>query len=140
MILLGSASRREYRIPFTVLAGEQTPPSPTPNPAPSPEPAPPSRPSNTPSGTVTPEVGAAGDTFSFRVEGYRPRTIMTYWITAPNRRVYPAEATIVVDKHGILTWAWTAPADAASGVWQVAVKPASTRDNEGTLYLEFTVQ
>ncbi len=140
MILLGSASRREYRIPFTVLAGEPTPPSPTPNPAPTPKPAPPSRPSDTPSGTVAPEVGAAGDTFNFRVEGYRPRTIMTYWITAPNRRVYPAEATIVVDKHGILTWAWTAPADAASGVWQVAVKPASTRDNEGTLYLEFTVQ
>lgn len=153
MIVLGNRSRTEYRVPFRVLADGSAPPAepenpivvPTPQPTPAPPaaPMPPTAtpaPATAPTGSATPGSGAPGDTFTLRVEGYRPATIMTYWLTAPNRRVYPMEERLVVDPEGVLEWTWTAPPDAARGQWQVAVKPAAAGQSEEPLLFYLRIE
>lgn len=150
MVVLGNGSRTEYRVPFRVLADGNQPPPPDdsgdpivePTATPPAAPAPPAEtpPATAPMGAATPGTGAPGDTFTFRVEGYRPATIMTYWLTAPNRRVYPNEERLVVDAAGVLAWTWTAPEDAARGQWQVAVKPAAAGQNEEPLVFYLRIE
>lgn len=77
--------------------------------------------------TAQPAVGGPGATFTFTASGFERKERISYWITAPDKQVYGGASRVDVessryyyataDENGRVTWRWTVPADAITGVW-----------------------
>jgi hypothetical protein len=97
--LEGQSSRRDGRIPFTIIAPE-----------------------NGPAITVTPSSGGPGTVFSFRATGYNDIEFVYTWLEDPNRTRIDGPQDQRADRYGVVEWQWTAPADAVGGQWTMFVR------------------
>jgi hypothetical protein len=86
-------------------------------------------PTPAPSG-VTPSAGPPGTTFTFETSELMPGENVGYWVTAPDRSIYPSpnngEYNPNADEQGRLVLQWTAPEDAMPGEWMMVIQSAPT--------------
>jgi hypothetical protein len=86
--------------------------------------------------SVTPTSGAPGTTFTVVVGGFKASERVGSWLNQPDGSRLEATPYIVADDKGVATWAWQAPANAPSGVWQAVTHG---RDGGLEVVLTFTV-
>lgn len=103
MNVRGEGTRLEGRIPFTIEA-----------------------PQNGPSISVTPTSGQPGTTFAFRATGYNDIEKLDTWLEDPNGVRRDGPTGVRANRDGIVTWEWTAPADAIAGNWTMIARGEDT--------------
>ena len=77
----------------------------------------------TPQAAVAPNSGPRGTRFAFAAFGYSKKEKVSYWLTAPNGKVfaaYPEGAT--ANSDGRVDIAWESPADAPAGFWAITMQ------------------
>lgn len=73
--------------------------------------------------SVTPTSGPPGTVFTFTAGGFIPGEEVGSWLNPPGGGNQDATSYLVADKAtGMVTWTWTAPADAAGGRWRMIAK------------------
>lgn len=81
--------------------------------------------------SVSPAAGAPGAAFTFQASGLTPGGAVDAWLVEPtgaSRDLVPGEwPGLFADADGRLTWSWTAPADAAGGIWTMVARDRATR-------------
>lgn len=76
---------------------------------------------------VIPAAGAPGTTFLFGVSGYEFEAHLTYWTIDPNGVLSSQAPRFRADRNGHAEFTWTAPQNAASGLWQMVVYGLDSR-------------
>jgi hypothetical protein len=89
-----------------------------------------------PSQTITPTSGPPGTTFMVVVGGFNRTEVAGSWLTLPDGSSISAVPYMLSDGNGVVTWMWTAPADAPSGDWQAVTKG---NDSQLQVTLPFTI-
>jgi hypothetical protein len=77
----------------------------------------------TPQAAVAPQSGPPGTRFAFAALGYKKKEKVSYWLTAPDGKVfaaYPEDATANTD--GRIDLHWTSPANAPTGTWAITMQ------------------
>ena len=76
-----------------------------------------------PQAAVAPESGPPGTRFAFAGLGFDRKEKVSYWITAPDGKVYaayPEKAT--ANSSGRIDVHWQSPTDAPTGVWAITMQ------------------
>ncbi|MBX0330358.1 hypothetical protein K2Z83_22095 [Oscillochloris sp. ZM17-4] len=89
-----------------------------------------------PARAITPTAGAPGTTFTVVVGGFNRTEVAGSWLTRPDGSSISATPYLVSDGEGVISWSWTAPADAPSGAWQAVTKG---KDSGIQVTLPFTI-
>jgi hypothetical protein len=80
-------------------------------------------PDTSPQAAVAPQSGPAGTRFTFVAIGYKKKEKVSYWLTAPDGKVYaayPEGAT--TNSGGRVDIVWSSPANAPSGSWAITIQ------------------
>lgn len=95
-----------------------------------------------PSASVSPESGGPGTTFTFTASGYKESERVGYWLNLPDGTVLRFDRELGADRNGVVTWTWTAPADAQRGLYVMAARSSQNDrvDNDVSHEIRFTVQ
>jgi hypothetical protein len=78
--------------------------------------------------SVVPTVGKALTSFNFQAPGFVRNQQVYAWANGPNDENVDLNLTIRADRNGVATWTWTAPADAAPGVWRMVIRDTPNPD------------
>ncbi|WP_165774597.1 hypothetical protein [Candidatus Viridilinea mediisalina] len=106
----GTESRTEVILDLTIVASETAP-----APAPSPD--------ASLSANVTPNVGHAGSTLHFSVNGMASNDReLSYWFIDASGAPVAVHERIPVDRHGHATWTWEVPRIAEPGIWTMTAR------------------
>ncbi|NJN67299.1 MAG: hypothetical protein HC884_11605 [Chloroflexaceae bacterium] len=79
---------------------------------------------------VAPARGPRGTVFWFRADGFVPGERVGMWLILPDGRrqdYRPREWMFADAERGEFVWEWTAPADAPTGSWTMAIRGVSSR-------------
>lgn len=120
MVAQGQDTKRVERIGFTITDGApQTPPA-----------------------SVSPERGGAGTTFTFTASGYEQGERVGYWLSRPDGSIERFDRELRADKDGRVTWSYTVPAGAQTGIYVMAARSSQSDriNNDVSHALRFTVE
>ncbi len=103
--------QRIHTIPFEILPVENGS-------------TPPEQPETSVEQNVEPRVSTAGAEFEFFATGFKRKEVVGYWFNAPDGQVYSdaVDYRVRVSDDGRADWAWTAPLDVPTGIWQAVAR------------------
>jgi hypothetical protein len=95
-----------------------------------------------PAASVTPERGRVGTTFTFTASGFVSGERVGYWLTRPDGSIESFDRELPVDRDGRITWTYTVPQGAQTGIYIMAARSSQNDDvdNDVSYGIRFTVE